>query len=201
MLAKLAQTATPIDSLLERRWSPRSLNPKQDISLNQLNSLLEAARWAPSCYGEQPWHYVVCHKSTNPKAWEKAFNCLVAFNQNWVKNAPLILLATCAKRFKLNNEPNHWAQYDTGAASENICLQATSMGMVAHQMAGFDARAAAETFQVPDTHHCIAMIAVGYQAEPEKLPDDLQAGELAERKRNPLAENFYDGIWGKGVSL
>lgn len=199
MLTKLAKTSVPIDPLIEKRWSPRSLDPKKDITPTQLTALLEAARWAPSCSGEEPWRYVVCHKSTNPQAWALAFSCLVEFNQNWVKNAPLILLSTCHDYFKRNNEPNHWAQHDTGAASENLCLQAASMGLVAHQMGGFDAQKARKVFHVPSTYTCLAMIAVGYQADPALLSDELKTKELSERKRNALSVNFFNGAWGKGV--
>ncbi|MCX7115535.1 MAG: nitroreductase family protein [Gammaproteobacteria bacterium] len=197
-MSKPAKTKTSIDPLIAKRWSPRAFDETRDLTTTQVTSLLEATQWAPSCYGDQPWYYVVCHKSANPKAWEAAFSCLVPFNQDWVKHVPLLLLSTCKNHFHHNGEANHWAQHDTGAASENLCLQAASMGLAAHQMAGFDSDKAKACFQIPEGYTCLAMIAVGYQTTPEHLPSALQEAEAKERARNPLAQHFFNGTWGEG---
>lgn len=199
-MIKTAKTDTPIDPLLSRRWSARALDPKKDLNSVQLKALLEAARWAPSCYGDQPWYYIVCHKSTNPEAWHKAFDCLVEFNQNWVKNAPLILFSIAKEHFHHNGEFNRWAQHDTGAASENLCLQASSMGLTAHQMGGFDANKVLTHFNLPSTGYTpMAAIAVGFQTSIEVLPSELQIKELEDRSRAPIEEHFFDGTWGHGM--
>jgi nitroreductase len=115
-----------------------------------------------------------------------------------VKNAPLILIATSFPEFTHNNKPNRWKEYDTGAASENICLQAVSMGLAAHQMGGFSATKAREVFQIPEEVSCMAFIAVGYQSSPDKLEGDLRDREIADRRRNDIGKNFYNGKWGNG---
>jgi nitroreductase len=197
MISKPAKTSTPIDELIAKRWSPRAFDAEHDLTQPQVTALLEAARWAPSCYGDQPWYYVVCHKSSNPHAWEDAFSCLVPFNQAWVKNAPLILLSTCQDTFHHNGEPNHCAQHDTGAASENLCLQAASMGLAAHQMAGFDADRAIQLFSIPKGYTTLAMIAVGYQTSETVLSKDLMLLEQGERKRDSIEKHFFNGTWGE----
>lgn len=199
MVIKTAKTATPIDMLLSKRWSPRAFDPSKDINSTQLHALLEAARWAPSCFGDQPWYYLVCQKSSHLHAWNAAFECLDPFNQNWVKNVPLILFSVAKNEFHHNGKPNRWAQHDTGAASENICLQATSMGLAAHQMGGFDADKVIERFNVPAGFTPMAAIAIGHQAPAELLPEDLQTGELADRKRDPIEKHFFNGVWGEGI--
>lgn len=200
MLKKIAKTQSPIHELISHRWSPRAFDNSRDLSSEQIKSLLEAARWAPSCYGDQPWYYIVCHKTTNPDAFEKAFQCLVPFNQEWVKNAPLLLLSISQNHFHYNHEPNRWAQHDTGAASENICLQAVAMGLAAHQMGGFDALLAQEVFEIPKEYTCLAMIAVGYQAAADILPDEMKKSELSDRERHPLEQHFFNGKWGLGLA-
>ena len=59
MLEKPAVTQPPIAELIARRWSPRALDPNKPVNRDQLLALLEAARWAPSCFGDQPWRYLV----------------------------------------------------------------------------------------------------------------------------------------------
>jgi nitroreductase len=69
---KPAITDTAIDDLLATRWSPRAYDVTKTVTQQQILSLLEAARWAPSCFGDQPWRYVVCDKTSNPQAWQHA---------------------------------------------------------------------------------------------------------------------------------
>ena len=135
------------------------------VTQSQIISFLEAARWAPSCYGDQPWRFVVWDKNTNATTWKKAFDCLATSNQTCVKDAPVLVLVCADRLFGHNQQPNRWAQYDTGAAAENLCLQATALGLMAHQMGGFNVDAARENFNVPPQFTLMAMISVGYAAD------------------------------------
>jgi nitroreductase len=193
---KMAITQTPIHDLLARRWSGRAYDADKRVSRAQILALLEAARWAPSCFGDQPWRYLVWDRHSDAAAWQKAFGCLGEWNQNWVKNAPVLLLATADSVFQKNAKPNRWGQYDTGAASENLCLQAVALGLMAHQMGGFDGDKARLTFNIPAAYTPMAMIAVGYPGVPAVLNDELKELELAVRARHPLGERFFEGAWG-----
>ncbi|MHB1678343.1 MAG: nitroreductase family protein [Sulfuriferula sp.] len=200
MINKPAKTQVPVHDLIVQRWSPRAFDDRKPVSHAQLLALFEAARWAPSCFGDEPWRYMVWNKHSDTEAWQRAFDCLAEGNQIWVRRAPVLLLATSASRFSHNGSPNRWASYDTGAASENICLQATAMGLHAHQMGGFDADKIRQAFSIPVDYHCMAMIAIGYQAEADMLDPNLTQNELAERKREPLATRFFVNAWGMGVT-
>ncbi|MFP4527612.1 MAG: nitroreductase family protein [Candidatus Kapaibacterium sp.] len=199
MIIKRANTKHPIALDLSLRWSPRAFNPDKNITREQIIQLCEAARWAPSCNGEEPWRYLVFDRQTNPDAWQKAFECLTDRNQRWVKNVPL-LFAAIADTIFLKGKDNPWGKYDTGAASENLCLQAVSLGMAAHQMAGFDPAKLAEMFSIPERYEPVAMIAVGFQAAEDTLEEDLREREKAERFRRPLEDTFFDGEWGNSIS-
>ena len=110
-------------------------------------------------------------------------------------------MLTCADTlFGHNQQPNRWAQHDMGAAAENLCLQASHMGLAAHQMGGFNADLARDKFAIPAQYTPMAMIAVGYAGDPNQLPDELKQRELAERKRKPLGELFFTATWGKPVA-
>jgi nitroreductase len=196
---KPAITQTPIHEIIANRWSPRAYDANKQVSQDQVIALLEAARWAPSCFGDQPWRFIVWNKAQDPTAWQQAFDCIVPNNQTWVKDAPVLVLICADTLFSHNQTPNKWAQYDTGAAALSLCLQATSMGLVTHQMGGFNSEKTRETFAIPEQYAPIAMLAVGYEGDANTLPDDLKARELAERKRKALGELFYKGTWGKSV--
>ncbi|MDG4594349.1 MAG: nitroreductase family protein [Candidatus Contendobacter sp.] len=199
MLEKPAVTQVAIADLIARRWSPRAIDPNRPVSREHLLALLEAARWAPSCFGDQPWRYLVWDRFRDSADWRQAFECLAEGNQEWVKNAPVLLLAVAAPHFGHNDKPNRWAQYDTGAASENLCLQAAALGLVAHQMGGFDSEQAKSRFSIPADHACLAMIAVGHPGPVEALPDALRERELAPRERKPLDRFVFEGGWGQAL--
>ncbi len=199
MQTKTASTQIDIHDIIARRWSCRAFDASKPVSREQIVSLLEAARWAPSCFGDEPWRFIVWDKNSDAAAWQKAFDCLGEWNQNWVKNAPVLMLTTANSLFRKNGNPNRWGQYDTGAAAENLCLQAVASGLMAHQMGGFDEEKTRSAFNIPKEFALMAMIAVGYQGEPEILNEELKELELAARARTPLGAHFFEGGWGVPV--
>ncbi len=200
MQPNYAVTAVTIHELIAQRWSPRSFDPNKPVSQEQLHALLEAARWAPSCFNDQPWRYVVCDKQANPDSWQTAFALLAEKNQLWAKNAPVFMLAVATSRFSHNASPSRWGMYDTGAASMALCLQAVALGLIVHQMGGYDHLKAREAFGIPDDCTPMAMMAVGYQAEADLLADEFKASETGPRSRAPLAQWCYAGHWHEAVT-
>lgn len=199
MMHKPANTQVPINEIIANRWSGRAYDASQAVTHSQIVALLEAARWAPSCFGDQPWRFIVWDKNADAQAWQRAFDCLAPSNQTWVKDAPVLLLVCADTLFNHNQQPNRWAQYDTGAAAENVCLQASSMGLMAHQMGGFNADAARETFAIPAQYIPMAMLSVGYAADIASLEGEVLTRETAARSRRSLNELFFVGSWGKSI--
>jgi len=200
MTNKTATTAVPIASLIAQRWSPRAFDSAKAVTEKDVLALLEAARWAPSCFGDEPWRFVVCNRSIDEAAWEKMRGCLAEKNQLWATHASVLILACSVPTFSHNGSVNRWSQYDTGAASENVCLQAASMGLAAHQMGGFDADKMRAVFGIPDEVELMAVIAVGHPGAMDELHEDFQTMENAARERKPLGDGFFAGQWGVPVS-
>ena len=71
------------------RWSPSAMSG-EPITDDELFSLFEAARWAPSSHNNQPWRFVYAKRDT--QYWDKIFNFLVEGNRIWVKNAAAIVV-------------------------------------------------------------------------------------------------------------
>lgn len=197
---RLAKTSVAIDPALAKRWSGRAFDARRNVSRDDIIALLEAARWAPSCFGDQPWRYLVWDRSRDAQSWQRAFDCLGEWNQGWVKNTPLLLAACADDQFMGNGKPNRWGQYDTGAASENLCIQASALGLMAHQMGGFDPDKLRATFAIPERYTPMAMIAVGHPAPADILNAELKEKELAPRARAPLGERFFEGAWERPIA-
>ncbi|MFL6214121.1 MAG: nitroreductase family protein [Blastocatellia bacterium] len=192
---KLAPVDHPVnDPDIRRRWSPRAFEDRA-VEREKILSLLEAARWAPSCFNEQPWRYLVFDGS-DQEAIDKARACLVAGNA-WALKAPVLMISIARNNFAYNEEPNRTAQHDVGLASENLVLEAVAQGLVAHQMAGFNAEQARSEFHIPEDYTVLAMIAVGYpyRGSLDDLNEKTRAGELAPRKRRPLSEIAFAATW------
>ncbi|HYP28319.1 MAG TPA: nitroreductase family protein [Blastocatellia bacterium] len=192
---KPAEAAHPVDDLVARRWSPRLFEEGRDVEREKILSLLEAARWAPSCFNDQPWRYLV-FDSSNAEALDRARACLAEGNA-WALKAPVLMLSVARDTFTQNGKPNRTAQHDVGLASENLVLQAVDLGLAAHQMAGFDVERARGEFNIPEGYTVLAMIAIGYpyRGDLGALPEAVRGGELAERRRRPLGEIAFAGTW------
>lgn len=182
-----------IDPLLIRRWSPRAFAADRTIERHQLEPLLEAARWAPSCFNEQPWRYLVCVRDEDPAAWNDALDCLVPGNRKWARNAPVLMASLAHGEFAKNGKANRWARHDTGAASMALVLQAAALGLVAHQMGGFDGEKLRATFAIPSHLEPLAMIAVGHPGSPDVLEPDTRARELEPRTRREIDRTVFFG--------
>jgi nitroreductase len=191
-MEKPAQTQFPIHELLKKRWSPRAFD-ERPVEADKLLSLFEAARWAPSSNNGQPWRFLVAGKE-NKAEYDRLFNCLVEGNQKWAHRAPVLLLSVAKLQFE-DGSPNRHALHDTGMAVENLAIQATALGLVTHQMAGFLIDRARMDCQIPEGYEPVAMMAIGYPGDPALLSDRLRARETQPRVRKPVTEFVCSATW------
>jgi nitroreductase len=197
---KHAETAYPIHELLRARWSPRAFAARP-IEREVICSLLEAARWAPSSFNEQPWRFLVARKEDS-ETLKKLAGCLSEGNRPWAERAPLLILTVAKTYFR--DDPakaNRHAFHDVGLATQNLVIQATALGLYVHQMAGFDRAGARELFDIPEGYEPVAVLAVGYLDDPDTLPENLRERELAPRARKPLREIAFAERFGWAFPL
>ena len=197
-MGKPADTQYPIHDLLRRRWSPRAFDDRP-VESEKLRSLFEAARWAPSSNNGQPWRFLVATKE-NKTEYDRLLNCLVEGNQQWAYRAPVLLLSVAKLEFE-DGSPNRHALHDTGMAAENLSLQASAFGLVAHQMAGFLIDQARADCKIPEGYEPVAMMAIGYPGDPALLSDRLRAREAQPRVRKSVTEFVYSATWEQPLPL
>jgi len=188
-IIKIAKTDFPILDLLKNRWSPRSFADKS-IDKNIIMSLLEAARWSPSAFNEQPWRYVLGVKNEDSN-FLKILESLVESNRIWAQNAP-VLLACCSRRtFVLNNKVNPYSAYDAGQSIAHLTIQAISENIYVHQMAGFDKDVLRKNCNISEDYEILSVVAIGYVGSPDKLPENLKKIEMSERQRKKISEMLF----------
>lgn len=182
-----------IDSIFPNRWSPRAMSG-DPISKEDLLELIEAARWAPSCFNEQPWRFVYALKGS--EEWSTFLNFLFSSNKEWCVNAAAFVVIISKRSFDLNGRPNHSHSFDAGAAWENLALQGSMKGLVVHGMAGFDHDSAKLELGVPDDFDVEAMVAIGKPGEIEVLSQKLREKEFpSDRKK--VEEFAFEGKYKK----
>jgi len=180
-MQKSAQVEHELLDVIHKRRSKRAYLNKP-IEQNTIDSLFEAARWAPSSNNEQPWVYIYATKDQTV-LWNKLFETLNESNKIWAENAPLLVLSVIRKNFLRNDQPNHSAKYDLGAANAFLSLQATHVGLNVHQLGGFNRQKAIENMVIPETHEPVIMMAIGYPGIAESLPENLKLREQTPSER------------------
>ena len=196
-MKNLAVSDHELHPIIAQRWSPRAFDSKL-VEPEKLAQLFEAARWASSCFNDQPWVFVVATKDDTVN-YQKMLDCLVPANVVWAQVAPVLGLVVAQKNFKHNGKPNAWGEYDAGQAAATLVLQATALNLVVHQMGGFDAVKAIATFNIPETAKPVAAIAIGYEGNSSDLSLELQEREKAARSRQPLTSFVFTGKWGNSA--
>jgi nitroreductase len=180
-----------VDEIFLNRWSARAMSGI-NISDAELMTLFEAARWAPSEYNNQPWHFVYAKRDT--AQWNNLFNLLVPFNQEWCKNASA-LVVVISRNINEDGSARRTHSFDTGAAWQNLALQGSMRGLVVHGMAGFDYERARKDLQIPNGYTVEAMIAIGYPANDDVLPEGMRQAERNRSGRKPVTEFISEGTF------
>ena len=179
----------PIELLFLRRWSPRAMSGER-LTKEEMLTLFEAARWAPSTYNEQEWRFLYAVRDT--PNWPILFDLLVEGNRAWCQRAALLCVIIAHKVFSRNGKPNPVHVFDSGLAFENLALQGAAMGLVVHGMQGFDFEKARIALDVPDDYAVCAMFAAGRPGDPNQLPPELREREVPSQ-RKPVSEIICEG--------
>jgi len=179
-----------IDDVFLKRYSPRAMSG-ENISKEELMTILEAGRWAPSSMNSQPWRFVYGVAGT------PYFNKLLSFvlekNQIWSRRASA-LIVLISKNTLDDREHSSSHSFDAGSAWENIALQATSIGLITHAMGGIDRDLIKKELKISDDYTIEVMISIGKTGSIEDLPDELKSREKPSGRKN-LEEISFEGFF------
>jgi nitroreductase len=172
-------TSGLLHPLLAARWSPTTFDPTAEIEPAEVESLLEAARWAPSAGNSQPWAFIVGRRG-EPRH-DRLVRHLARSSAAWAPTAGL-LVANLSHRLVEDTdwEYSEFSVYDLGQAVAHMTFQAQSLGLSVRQFRAFDRDALAAEFRVPRHWEVTTMSAVGHvpaAASPDSAstPHDVRA--------------------------
>lgn len=163
---------------IKSRWSPRAFD-NEKISKEDVMALIEAARYAPSCFNEQPWRFIV---ADNHETLTKIRGILAPSNQIWADQAPVLIIILSKKTFARNSKDNYWNMFDAGTAWGYMSLEAQRRGLITHAMGGFSKDKTREEFNISDDYNIITVVAVGKYGNKENLTEELQDREHPETR-------------------
>jgi nitroreductase len=176
-------------NIIKKRWSPRAIS-SEPIDQELIKTILEAARFAPSCFNEQPWRFIVANTESS---LQKMRSLLAKENQIWANSAPVLIMVLCNNRFTYNDKDNFWAKFDTGASWAFLSLEATEHELVTHAMGGFNRNNAISAYSLDPNTEPIAIIAMGKYGDPALLPNSLKEREFPESRKQ--LDEFV--VWDK----
>ncbi len=197
---KTASVDHPILGVLAERWSPRAFDAERPVEPEKLRRVLEAARWAPSSYNEQPWRFLLATKD-DAEDYERLLGGLNERNQQWAKSAPVLMVTVAKKHFTRNEKPNRHAWHDVGLAMGNLLAQTTALGLHAHQMAGIQPERLRASCSIPDDFDPVAGLALGYLPADDALSDEEKERRQQKRTRRPLRETVFGAAWGEAADV
>ncbi len=192
MLKTNRKTAYPVEPLILNRWSARAFS-QEPISDAQLMTILDAARWAQNSFNNQPWRFI--YSRNGSESWKKFLDLLEPGNKIWAQQARVLVVVISKKTFDYDGSPSVTHTFDTGAAAQNMALQAASMDIVCHGMEGFDYSKAKTVLKIPDDYKVEAMFAIGKLGNKEGLPEKLREREKPS-DRKPLQDVVFEGEFG-----
>ena len=177
-----------INDLFLNRYSPRAMSG-ESVSQEELMTIFEAARWAPSSRNEQPWRFLYATQGTPD--FNLFLSFLVESNQVWAHKAGALVIGL-SKKTIADGTPNTKHSLDTGSAWENLALQGASMKLVVHGMGGYTEDMIRTTLQIPDEYQVELMIAIGKPGNIEDLPEKLREREKPSQRKQ-LDEIVFEG--------
>ena len=165
------------------------------VSDNDLATVLEAARWAPSWANTQCTRLIVV---TDNETKVKIAETMSATNPSAaaIKQAPVTIVA-CAELKKSGyyhgqsstDKGDYWFMFDVALAMQNLVLAARALGLGTVYVGLFDAAKVTRIMNVPEGFAVVAMMPLGYAAAEGRPP-----------QRKELSETVFYESWGKAKS-
>lgn len=191
MRIKRAPSAVEILDVIAERWSPRAFDPEKKIERSELEKILEAGRWAPSANNAQPWRCLVGFNFDGTHA--KILSALTDSNAVWASKAPVLISLLSYQNWPNKTTRNDWCEQDVGIFLGYLLLQATSLGIHSHPMAGFSKEKIRTLFDLPAEIQPMTCIAFGHYGDPEQLPPEKKISENAVRTRENIGSFLLNG--------
>lgn len=169
--------------LLSSRWSPTTFDRLSEVTGAEVQSLLEAARWAPSAGNSQPWAFIVGCRGEPTHG--RLVRHLARSAARWAPTAGL-LIANLSHRLVQDTDWDYSESsvYDLGQAVAHMSFRAQSSGLHVRQFRAFDRAGLAAEFDVPQHWEVTTMSAIGHIPRNSPRGDQANSSRLGRHRRS-----------------
>lgn len=183
LLGLLHASDQAINSVIDVRHSRRALS-EEPIPRESLERLVEAATLAPSCSNNQPWRMIVA----TDERLEQVKGALSKGN-GWARRSPAIVVFAAEREADCTpGAGRDYFLFDSGLAAQDLMLQATAMGLIAHPIAGYSPEKISQIFEIPQRFVVIALVVLGSPGSIDVLEPKDRESERSPRLRQPIDE-------------
>jgi nitroreductase len=161
---------------IKKRRSIRAYT-SEEVSEEEVEKLIEAARLAPSAGNIQPWEFVIVRNTEIKRKLSDA-----ALHQTFIEEAPVVIVV-CTDIARSSSGygdrgANLYCLQDTAAATENMLLTAQALGLATCWVGAFHEEEVARVVNTPRNVRPVAIIPVGHPAEKPSVPPKRSMREI-----------------------
>lgn len=176
---------------IKNRRSTRAFT-SETVSDEEVEKLIDAARWAPSAGNTQPWEFVIIRDPEIKKGIAQA-----ALNQTFIEEAPVVTVV-CANSSRSSRGygsrgTNLYCLQDTAAATQNILLAAHALGLAACWVGAFEEEVVRKVLNVPDGVRPVVIIPVGHPSQRPKRGSRRTVSEIVHHEVYGLKPRKVNG--------
>ncbi|MFC1901855.1 nitroreductase family protein [Chloroflexota bacterium] len=177
---------------IKKRASLKSRLSSREVEPEKINTILEAARLAPSARNMQPWRFIVLKdKAIIDKAVKAAFGQ----GNAPMGQAPVIIIACADPDDDVIRDGKEYYLHDVACAMQNLVLAATDLGLATHMAAGIDEAELKKVLGIPEKVRFVLATPVAYPSEGSY--DEASRERLGERTRKEMKEITFLNGWGQ----
>ena len=167
-----------LSEVIRKRRSVRTFDGTQDVSDEDIQTILEAGIQAPSSGNTQCWHFVVVK---DPDLKTKLSTD--AGHQSFIREVPVVIVVCIDLEVSANYGErgiNTYSLQDTAAAIQNMLLTITDLGLATCWVGAFNEEPAAEILSLREGLRPIAMLPIGYPIKSPNMPKRKSIDEVTE---------------------
>jgi len=177
-----------VKQAIHSRRAYRSLDPRP-LSEEDLSELKTAIQLAPSCFNNQPWHYVF----VTDEGKRKQMQSVLSSGNKWANYASMYIAVCAREEDDCVIYDRKYYLFDTGIATGFLILRATELGFVAHPIAGYSPKKTRQVLEIPDDMQVIALVIVGKHKQMirKELSGKQREAEQQRPERKPIEQMIH----------
>jgi len=175
---------------LEERRSVRKYQPDQEVPVEKLKRVLEAARVAPSWKNLQCWRFIIVREPELKKQLAESMPESNPARKAVGQTAPVVIVLCAEPSQSGKQDGKDYYMLDAGLSMQQLMLAAHAEGLGTCWVGLFDEEKVKKACGVPEDYRVVALTPLGF---PDVKPST--------RTRKELVEITFTEKWGQPFEI